>query len=55
MGDLLVRNAQGFRADPSGLSVELADLLTRLGTADPAERLSAAAALAHPWFTEHAS
>jgi serine/threonine protein kinase len=32
-----------------------ADLLTRLGTADPAERLSAAAALAHPWFTEHAS
>jgi serine/threonine protein kinase len=53
--DLLVRNAQGFRADASGLSVELADLLTRLGTADPAERLSAAAALAHPWFTEHAS
>jgi serine/threonine protein kinase len=50
----LLRNLQGFKAEGSGLSVQLEDLLCRLGQADPDERLSASEALAHPWFTEHA-
>jgi serine/threonine protein kinase len=52
--ETLRRNLQGFSGELSGASAELADLLTRLGRADPNERLSATEALAHPWFQEHA-
>jgi serine/threonine protein kinase len=54
VGTILERNVLGFTAENSGLSAELEDLLRGLGKADPAERLSAADALAHPWFEEHA-
>jgi serine/threonine protein kinase len=50
--ELLHRNLQGFQGDLSGLSVELADLVTRLVKSDHTERLSAQEALAHSWFKE---
>jgi serine/threonine protein kinase len=43
-------NQRGFSADGTDLSAELQDLLNRLGGTDPRTRLSASAALAHPWF-----
>jgi serine/threonine protein kinase len=53
-GASLSRNRLGFHVEGLGFSAQLEDLLCGLGKADPAERLSASEALAHPWFKERA-
>mmetsp|Transcript_9100 Transcript_9100/g.26417 ORF Transcript_9100/g.26417 Transcript_9100/m.26417 type:complete len:407 (+) Transcript_9100:89-1309(+) len=52
--DNILRNIQRGRYKLTRpVSGEAVDLLSRLLTADPAQRLSAAAALEHPWILSH--